>query len=97
MLTANTHSPVYYILGGRLLAPRWLYLWLLWNHATEAHQLLVSSVIQDLDSTDVGWCSMVGNAATSVLLAPFVHVLQAMALISCLVVPAVGFDVIAKS
>lgn len=88
--------PLYTLMGGRVLVPRWMFFWLMWNLVTDVHVLMVASITQDVTTADVPWLTVVENAVKSVLLAPFVHLLQAGALISCILKPAKGFEVITK-
>lgn len=89
--------PMYILMGGSVLVPHRVFLWLLWNIVVDTHVLMVASMIQDVTTPGVPWVTVVGNAVKSVILAPFVHVLQAASLLSCLLNPAQGFEVITKS
>lgn len=88
--------PTYVILGGSILVPRWLFLWLLWNFISDAYVIGVASVLQDIESQSMSWLSLIENSVKSVLLTPFVNLVQAVALCSCLLEPAKGFDIINK-
>ncbi|KAJ6559523.1 glycosyl transferase family group 2-domain-containing protein [Mycena capillaripes] len=77
--------------------PHWLFVWLLWNFVSQGYTILVASVLQDLVTPGVSWSSLIVHAIKSVVLWPFVHLLQAFVLISCFWKPAKGFYVIAKS
>lgn len=63
---------------------------------SDAYMIAVASVLQDVESRDVSWISLAENAAKSVSLTPFVNLVQAGALCSCLLEPAKGFDIITK-
>lgn len=80
-----------------MMVPSWFFVWLLWNLLTDAYSIMVSSIMQDLTTANVTTLSMASHAVKSVLVAPFVNLLQAVALVSSLFEPAKGFDVIAKS
>lgn len=45
--------PLYTVMGGSVLVPRWLFLWLLWNFAVDTHSLIVASMIQEVTNPDV--------------------------------------------
>lgn len=72
-------------------------MWVLFNTTADIHILAVACVIQDMNSPWVSWPALVGNVLRCILIAPFVHLAQAAALLTCLVRPAKGFDVISKS
>lgn len=50
-----------------------------------------------MTTTGITWNETAKNAVKSVVVAPFVHLVQALALVSCVVKPAKGFDIINKS
>lgn len=53
--------------------------------------------MQDLDVPGLPWTSVVANVHKSIVLAPVVQLVQAASMVSCLVLPAVGFAVIEKA
>ncbi|KAJ7300588.1 glycosyl transferase family group 2-domain-containing protein [Mycena albidolilacea] len=89
--------PLFTFLRDRQPIPHWLFVWLLWNPVSHGYTIVVASVLQDLVTPGISWSSLIVHASKSVLLWPFVHLLQAFALVSCLWKPAKGFAVIAKS
>ncbi|KAK6223826.1 cre-bre-3 protein [Colletotrichum tabaci] len=90
-------GPVYTHLGGSFVIPKWLYLWGLWHLAVDTHSLLVASFMQDLTApAGVTWPQTVQHAVGTVVLAPFVRLVQVAALITCIFSPAQGFAIVSK-
>lgn len=78
------------------MVPQWLFLWLLWNLVSDAYVTAVGSILQDVLMPGTSPLGVLENAIKSVVLAPFVNLVQAGVLCSCLFQPAKGFDVIVK-
>ncbi|KAF9889665.1 hypothetical protein FE257_007173 [Aspergillus nanangensis] len=89
--------PIIGILGIRILAPSWYWYWMLLNDATTIHILAVAGILQDLSVAEVSVINVVYHAVLSIILSPFAHVLQAIALVSALLVPSTGYCVIDKT
>lgn len=70
---------------------------MLFNDATAIHALVVAGVLQDLSVANISIISICYHAITSLVLSPFAHILQTMALFTALAVPSKGYCVIDKS
>ncbi|KAL3470109.1 glycosyl transferase family group 2-domain-containing protein [Aspergillus californicus] len=89
-------TPFFRVFGQNVAFPPWYSYWTLFNQTTEIHALLVASVIQDMTMPDISWVAVVLHALEVILLAPFVHLMQAAAMVSCLFAPSRGFNVVKK-
>jgi hypothetical protein len=77
--------------------PYWCFLWLVFNHATDIHGLIVACLMEDMDTPGVGFFSMLWHLVLSVVLSPVTNLIQTGAMISVLVAPAPGFYIINKA
>ncbi|TDZ32179.1 Beta-1,4-mannosyltransferase bre-3 [Colletotrichum trifolii] len=90
-------GPVYTQLGGVFVIPKWLFIWGLWHLTVDTHSLMVASFLQDLTApAGVTWIQTIQHAVQTVLLAPFVRLVQVGALLTCLFKPAEGFAIVSK-
>ncbi|KAF9878423.1 cre-bre-3 protein [Colletotrichum karsti] len=90
-------GPVYTSLGGAFIIPKWLYIWGLWHLSVDTHSLMVASFMQDLTApAGVTWLQTVQHALQTIILAPFVRLVQVAALLTCVFKPAKGFDIVSK-
>ncbi|PYI04605.1 hypothetical protein BO78DRAFT_166604 [Aspergillus sclerotiicarbonarius CBS 121057] len=89
--------PVTALFGMRIVVPSWYWTWMIFNDATNLHTLVVAGILQDLSVADISIVTIVYHAIISVILSPFAHILQTVALASALVVPSKGYCVIDKT
>ena len=72
-------------------------MWLLFNMSSDLHGTVVSSFMQDMDSSGLDWISIFGHIIMALVLTPLVHLAQSFALISALLRPSKGFYIIKKA